>query len=114
MHLYRQKRKKIVVPVLSALIFLLLLFFFLGGFQKVSGSSEQQNRIQIEQAIKRAAISCYALESFYPADVSYLEEHYGVRIDHQKYALVYERLGSNIMPYIRVIPRDTEGKTHDD
>lgn len=58
-----------------------------------------------EESIRRAAVSCYAIEGVYPPDYAYLKAHYGVRVDEGRYAIVYELFASNVMPEITVIPR---------
>ena len=45
---------------------------------------------------------CYALEGSYPDEVSYLEQNYGVVIDHAKYNVFYQSLGSNLKPEVAV------------
>ena len=48
-----------------------------------------------------AAVNCYAIEGFYPADLSYLEDNYGLIID-ERYNVFYEVQASNIMPSVSV------------
>ena len=47
-------------------------------------------------------VVCYALEGSYPDEVSYLEQNYGVVIDHAKYNVFYQSLGSNLKPEVAV------------
>ena len=56
----------------------------------------------------RACIQCYAIEGRYPPSVEYLEENYGIQIDHDKYNVFYDGFASNIMPEITVIPVEQE------
>ena len=46
----------------------------------------------------------YAIEGRYPPSVEYLEEHYGIQIDRERYNVFYSGFASNIMPDITVIP----------
>lgn len=57
-----------------------------------------------EQSIRRAAVQCYALEGTYPADISYLEQRYGLSIDSKRYFVDYTYIASNLMPDITVLP----------
>ena len=41
----------------------------------------------------------------YPESLKYLEEHYPLRYDKEKYFIGYEVLGENIMPDITIISR---------
>ena len=43
-----------------------------------------------------------------PPSVEYLEENYGIQIDHDKYNVFYDGFASNIMPEITVIPVEQE------
>ena len=58
----------------------------------------------LENSIRQSAVHCYALEGFYPDSLSYLEEHYGLTYDKDKYIVSYEIIGSNLMPDVSVIP----------
>lgn len=57
-----------------------------------------------EDAIRRAAVQCYALEGFYPADIDYLERYYGVQVDTDRYYVGYQYVASNLMPDITILP----------
>lgn len=57
-----------------------------------------------ERTLHRSAVECYALEGFYPADVDYLYENYGVSVDRERYIVYYEYVASNLMPNITVLP----------
>lgn len=72
------------------------------GVTHIFDQSKIQKKIVLEKAIKRAAIECYALEGMYPPDITYLEAHYGIQIDHQHYAVYYDAFADNIMPEIQV------------
>lgn len=59
----------------------------------------------LEDSIRRAAVSCYAIEGRYPDTLLYLEENYGVYVDEEEYAVFYEVFATNIMPEITVIEK---------
>ena len=67
-------------------------------------TSDERARAAAEDSIRRAMITCYAIEGFYPASVDYLYEHYGVAAD-ERFVVEYEVLGGNIMPQVTVIFR---------
>ncbi len=107
------KRKK-ERPVLGYLISLLLvgglLYLFLAGTRGIASRTEAEQLNVLDQAIRRATIQCYAIEGRYPPSVEYLEEHYGLSIDREKYHVFYDGWASNIMPDITVFPaEDSEG-----
>lgn len=53
-----------------------------------------------EQAIRRAAVQCYAIEGEYPPSLEYLKENYG--IEAGEYVVHYTVIASNLMPDITV------------
>lgn len=52
-------------------------------------------------------MACYAAQGAYPPDLNYIEEHWGVQIDRSRYAVFYQVEGSNLMPDITVLERET-------
>ncbi len=67
-----------------------------------TGQSEEGRR-QLEEGLRRAAVACYAIEGVYPPDLDYLEVHYGVQIDRERYGVFYEVFAENLMPDITVV-----------
>ena len=90
--------------VLSAAFFLAVLGLFLLGLDSLSGTTARQEAEGLKNSILQSAVHCYALEGFYPDSLSYLEDHYGLRYDRDKYVVSYEVIGSNLMPDVTVIP----------
>ena len=58
-----------------------------------------------EQAVRQAAVSCYALEGAYPASYADLKQRSGVAVDEEQYIVFYEIFASNIMPDVTVLER---------
>ncbi|MDD4773371.1 MAG: hypothetical protein PHZ09_07175 [Eubacteriales bacterium] len=58
-----------------------------------------------ERSLKRAAVTCYAIEGRYPADIGYLTDNYYIFIDTDRYLVHYAATGPNLMPDIKVLPR---------
>ena len=85
----------------------LMVLFLLGTDYFANMADEEEGRIQ-ENAIHKACVTCYAVEGTYPPNLKYLEKHYGVRVDREKYAVHYEIFASNIMPIITIVQRDGE------
>ena len=50
-------------------------------------------------------MACYAAEGIFPPSLDYLEEHYHILVDHEKYTVIYEAIGSNLMPDITVLDK---------
>ena len=94
--------------LISGLLIGGFLYLFLIGTQGIASKTESEQLNVLNQAIRRATIQCYAIEGRYPPSVEYLEEHYGISIDREKYYVFYDGWASNIMPDITVFPASKE------
>ena len=103
-----ERKQKQTRSVFGYLISILLigafLYLFLIGTQGIASKAESEQLNVLDQAIRRATIQCYAIEGRYPPSVEYLEEHYGLSIDREKYHVFYDGWASNIMPDITIFP----------
>ena len=63
---------------------------------------------QLEQALQRTAVACYAVEGVYPPDVTYMQTHYGLTYDESRYTVHYKLVASNFMPKIDVMVKNHE------
>ena len=98
---------KIFVKNIKGFIFTALI---LGGIillfgTAVNGAAEKADAsatATLEKAIKRAAVQCYAIEGFYPVDIEYLTENYGVILDETKFTVYYNATTPNYMPAVQV------------
>lgn len=100
----RKKRNWAAVLLPVAIVAVLLLF--LTGLSNLDRDSSEEGRQQLEDALRRAAVACYAAEGIYPPDLDYLKEHYGIQVDEEHYAVFYEVFASNLMPDITVLERE--------
>ncbi|HWS29598.1 MAG TPA: hypothetical protein VN512_05715 [Clostridia bacterium] len=87
----------------GVLVFLLMLAFIVYGISSAAGAAFDAGLKTAEESIRRAAVSCYAIEGVYPPDYAYLKAHYGVRVDETRYKVIYEVFASNRMPDITVL-----------
>jgi len=94
--------------LLSIILFAAIFGMFLWGLGDAEINSKAEGKRVLEESIRRAVVSCYALEGSYPQDIEYLEENYGVRIDENKYSVKYSIFASNIMPEITVLDVGSE------
>lgn len=69
---------------------------------RVDGARDEQAYAQLDAALRRAAVTCYAVEGRYPASLNELCTRYGVVIDTSRFAVTYEAFSSNQMPGIHV------------
>ena len=79
---------------------LLFLLFFYTSVENVKIRRDNENIHILEDAIIRSAVQVYAIEGFYPPDIQYMEDNYGLMVDHEKYAISYDVFASNIMPEV--------------
>lgn len=56
----------------------------------------------VRDAVKNAALTCYAVEGAYPDSVDYLREHYRLAYDEDRYLITYDAFASNMIPDIWV------------
>ena len=92
--------------VLKAILFIAIVIvciaLILMGLGRL-GSTQDARQSQVAyDAIVKATVQCYALESRYPPSLKYLEDNYGLVLDHQKYVYDYRPIGENLMPQIHV------------
>lgn len=82
-----------------------ILLAFLSGVSEVAAGHSQEERRQLEDILHRAAVACYSVEGFYPPDLNYLEEHYGIQINRNRYTVSYTPVAENLMPDITVLEK---------
>ena len=76
---------------------------FFSALSNLSRDRALEDKHQLESALARAAVACYAAEGVYPPNIQYLEENYGVQINKELYTVKYEVIASNLMPDITVL-----------
>ena len=100
------KRKKIAVRIVKALAPVvaagLAAWLFFTGLTDLDTGQSEQGIQQLEEALRRAAVSCYAAEGRYPPEVAYMQKYYGVQIDESRYVVHYRIFAENLMPEITV------------
>ena len=94
--------RRLILLLLAVCLLPLLLALAARGL----GSRADEESLDLTaQAIRRAAIQCYALGGAYPANLSYLEERYGVQVDESRVFVDYQYVAANLMPDITVLSR---------
>lgn len=74
-------------------------------FPAIRRDIREESRAAIRDAVVQAAVECYAVEGVYPASLDYLEENYGLVINHRDYIVSYEAFASNVLPSVQVLVR---------
>ena len=92
--------------LLLAAAVLAALVWFLTAVSNLEAGRQNEGRAQLEDAIRRTAVACYAAEGIYPPDLTYLEEHYGVQVDEARYTVDYNVFACTLMPDITVLENE--------
>ena len=107
MRLYKRGKRRFYTMIVSAIAFVAAIFFILSVTAGAGERVLEEQMATLENAIRRATATCYALEGRYPSAADFIQrltEDYGLVIDEDKYVIRYDALGKNIMPSISVIP----------
>ena len=91
--------------IASILIFVALIIVFIVTINNITTKNNGRELQIVRDAVKNAALTCYAVEGVYPDDLKYLQEHYHLSYNDEKYYVFYEPLASNLMPSIKVAER---------
>jgi len=95
--------KNIKGVVFTAAILCAVILLFISAVSGASEKAELSTEI-VAEAIRRAAVQCYAIEGFYPMELEYLIEKYGLIIDRERFVIYYRAEMSNFLPTIMVEP----------
>lgn len=101
----RQRISETKPFLFSILFFCMIFFFFQSAADSLSHQTSEETQKNLEQALRRSIIRCYAMEGAYPESLSYLKEHYGLLYDESLYFVDYQPHGTNILPEITIIPK---------
>ncbi len=100
----RRKSKSLLRSIaLPLVVFGLLMVFLFTAFANAQQSSDARQYDQLQAAIDRAVVLCYAVEGRYPPSFDYLQEEYDVLVDESKYIVDYEIFASNIRPIVNIL-----------
>lgn len=91
----------------AGLVILAASLWFFTALNGLETGRGDEGRQQLETALRRAAVACYAAEGVYPPTLDYLRHHYGVQIEEDRYLVFYEIFADNLMPDITVLERES-------
>ena len=91
--------------VAAILIFVALILAFVLLVNNITGKGNGRELEIVRDAVKNAALTCYAVEGMYPDNLEYLREHYNLSYNEERYHVFYDPLASNLMPTIKVAER---------
>ena len=93
------------MPLVTAILIVGILVYFLTAISNLNQGQAEEDKAQLESALSRAAVACYAAEGAYPPNLEYLIDHYGIQINDELYDVKYEAIASNLMPDITVLEK---------
>ena len=96
----RRKRYALVACCVVALIIAAW-----AAFGAAQTNARTQGAVALRDAVLQSAKQCCAIEGSYPASLDYLEQHYGLTINHNDYVVSYEYFADNVMPSVVVTPK---------
>jgi len=109
MHLYRRNGGRRRAVIASVLVFAAAMALTISLLNQTGARVEDEQFATLQKALRRASVTCYALEGRYPPNLAYLSERYGVMIDSERFMVRYEPFAPNIMPNIEISAIGGEG-----
>ena len=94
--------------IFKLLIIVLVLGMSVILISRIRSSQASEETVLVRNAIKDAAINCYAVEGAYPDSVEYLREYYHLAYDEDRYLVTYDAFASNHIPDIYVTERGAQ------
>ena len=73
---------------------------------RVGADLDGQGAAALRNAVLRSAVQCYAVEGYYPQDLDYLTDHYGLQINHDRYIVTYDVFATNQLPDVQVLQKE--------
>ena len=102
----KERGRGALKALLTLVVLAVILLSFSTAVSNLRLGGGEEGRLRLEESIRRAAVTCYAVEGIYPPDLAYLQEHYGIQVNEERYYVFYEVFGSNMMPDITVLERE--------
>ena len=91
--------------IAAGVVFAALIVGFVALVGSLTASAGGQESQLVYDAVKNAALTCYAVEGTYPETLDYLRENYSLAYNTDRFVVDYEAFASNVMPIINVWER---------
>jgi len=102
-HLYENRPKPRWKRLAAALaLFAAVVALFIALLSGTGKQADAEQALMLENAIRSAAVSCYATDGRYPATLAELTANYGIVVDTNHFSVRYDVFAANIMPEISV------------
>ena len=93
----------IAALLLVCLLVVGVIWFFSASVNNLSQEQLLEDKRQLEEAITRSCVACYAAEGSYPPSLEHLQKYYGLQINTELFTVKYTVYASNQMPEITVL-----------
>lgn len=107
-HRFYKKQTSARNVLISAVVFAAVIFAFWFSVSSVSAKSDEEEIKTLKTAVSRGITYCYTLEGNYPPSLDYLKENYGLSFNEEKYFVDYQPMGTNIMPDVTIIKKQSK------
>lgn len=101
----QQRKNQLITRGLAVLCVFLIIVAFALAFFLAQYNTREQSALSIRQTVLDVAMQCAAVEGSFPSSLTYLEDNYGLRINHNDYIVNYEVFAPNVVPSVVVTPR---------
>ena len=102
---HRQRRQRRIMAAAGACAVALAFAACAAGFGAAQASTRVQGAQALREAVLTSAKQCCAVEGSYPSSIEYLEQRYGLVINHDDYDVAYDWFAGNVMPSVAVTPK---------
>ena len=101
--IYRRGTWDVIRSLFVPIIFTIMIMgLIVDGLHKTEESSRAEGLRILEDGIRRAVVTAYAVEGRYPDTLAHIVENYGIHIDTTRYIVDYNIFATNIMPNVAV------------
>ena len=91
--------------IAAGVAFVALIVGFILLVNSITTTSDLKETEMVYDAVKNAALTCYAAEGTYPDSLQYLRDHYKLAYNQDRFIVEYDAFASNLMPAITVWER---------
>ena len=102
---YRQGRQRRIKAAAAACVIALVVAVCAAALAAGKQAASEQGAAALRQAILESAKQCCAVEGSFPSSLAYLEQRYGLVVNHDDYDVAYDWFAGNVMPSVAVSPR---------
>lgn len=91
-----------LMPLAVTAAVLCAFYLSVASLSSTAGTEQKRN---LEAALRRGIMQCYALEGRYPPSLQYLLDNYPIYYNKDAFFVDYQTIGENIYPTVSVLER---------